>query len=82
MSMDLKTAQATISAAITANPEAIIAKAILWNPATAQIVEAVRAVPGPLAGVAANALKEALRGKDHAETTANIIRFAEQVQAE
>jgi len=72
----MKNAQAKITEAINANPENVIAKAIAFSPKTAQIVDEVRKAPGTLAGVAAAALKDALRGKTNEETIANMIKFS------
>lgn len=75
----MKTAQEKISEAIKVNPENVISKAIAFNPATASIVEAVRKAPGSLAGVAAAALKDALRGKTNEETIANMVKFSNEL---
>ncbi len=72
----MKDAQAKISEAIKTNPEMVISKAIAFNPQTAAIVNDCRKVSGPASGVAASALKYALRGKTNDITAANIIKFA------
>lgn len=77
--MNQKEAQEKIQSVMNADPEIIISKAIAFRPATAQIVEAVRKATGPLAGVAAIALKDALRGTDNEDTINNMIRFAQQI---
>ena len=77
--MDAKAAQAKISAAILADAENVIARAIALHPATAEIVADVRLAPGSIQGVAAIALKSALRGADNAATLANMIQFAESL---
>lgn len=77
--MDMKAAQGKISEAIAKDAERVIVMAILFNPGTAEIVEAVRKAPGTIQGVAAAALKDALRGKDHAATVENMIAFAEKL---
>ena len=77
--MDAKSAQAKIASAIIADAENVIARAIALSPKTAEIVAAVRPVPGTPQGIAAAALKDALRGSDNAATMANMIAFAESL---
>jgi len=77
--MDTKQAQAKIAEAIKTDAELVIKKAIGFNPTIEEIVEATRKAPGPIAGVAAIALKYALRGKSNEETVLNMIKFAESI---
>ena len=77
--MDAKTAQMKITAAINTDTERVIAIAIAEHPATATIVADVSKAPGTIQGVAAAALKDALRGADNAATMANMIAFAEKL---
>jgi hypothetical protein len=74
--MNTKEAQMRIAAAIKADAEAVIRVAEDFNPAIRSIVAATRKVPGPVEGVAAIAVRYALRGVDNAETGANMVRFA------
>jgi len=77
--VNLKEAQQKMVASIQADPERVILAAIIFNPSTAEIVEAVRKTPGTVQGVAAAAVKYALKGGDNTETSANIIRFMEEL---
>ena len=72
-------AQDIVKAAILADPEKVIGLAIQMRPDIRSIVDAARAAPGPLSGVAAVALRHALRGADNAATQANLEAFAAQI---
>lgn len=74
--MELKATQAKIAAAIAANPEAVIAAALLFNDACAPQIAAAAKATGPRTGVAAVAVQFALRGKDTAATLENMCKFA------
>ena len=66
--------QSKISAAIKADAENVITKAISFNPSVAAVVADTRKAPGKIEGVAAIALRYALRGANNAETVANMAR--------
>ena len=75
-------ARTIIINAINTDPTTVIAQAILFNPRTSVVVDGAKSVPGPLEGVAAIALKAALRGDTNEATENNMIRFAELLTGE
>lgn len=77
--MNAAEAQAKMTAAINANPEAVIAAAEKFAPHVTAVVADTRKANGPLSGVAAVACRYALKGDDNAATIANMIRFAESL---
>lgn len=68
-------AQQAMIAAINADAENVIAKAIAFRPSIASIVAETRKAQGPISGVAAVACRYALKGADAAETMANMDAF-------
>ncbi len=77
--MNTKEAQEKITIAMKEDAELIIEKAIAFKPEIAGIVEAARKTSGPIIGVAAIALKNALHGDNNEATQANMIKFAESI---
>lgn len=77
--MDKTQAQQKIKAAIMSDAEGVIEKAKLFDPSVCNIVDDVRKAPGTIQGVAAIALKHALRGKSNEDTEAKIIMFAKLI---
>lgn len=72
----MKEAQQKISAEIQADAERVIAAAIAFNSLCKDAVDAARAAPGSVAGVAAIAVKYSVRGDSNEKTIANLIAFA------
>ena len=77
--MNAKEAQEKIMVAIKEDPQNVIEKAIYFRPHIRAVVADLRNVPGPASGVAATALKYALKGNDNATTEANMIAFADLI---
>lgn len=77
--MDKTQAQQKIKQAIATDAEGLIKKAEDFDPSIRDVVAEVRKAPGTIQGVAAIALKQALRGKDNDETIAKMIAFAKLI---
>lgn len=76
--MEISKAQEIVATAIKADPEAVIAAAIAFNPAAADVATATRKAKGPLTGVAASVVVTALQRGDRA---ANLVAFASALEA-
>lgn len=71
--MEIRKAHEAVTAAIKADPDKVIAAAIAFKPAIADIAAATRKANGPLPAVAALAVIAALRLGDRA---ANLVALA------
>lgn len=77
--MQAKQAQAKIAELIKADAEKAISKAIEFNLDICDIVAATRKAHGTMQGLAAIAIKNAIRDDSNEKTIANMIKFAESL---